>query len=240
MWFCLSQSNFSCRTQNRFVGHGSQLLETLLGRESPHNLSTLTVSQKNREHCGLPSWPRLMLDHENVGKLRCLYHNYCSFCHTEELLLNFTFAKISSRLLFADFLFEVTQEDDDLAASAAFLFRPDGLRPVARAPAVEPWLPAAACVSTTFAKTFFALSFNARLFNDCFPNFPLLRYTTSGNAASKTFCPTCFTKGPTFFFKSGMAVRPTRSAKAPITAPEPNCPARPWNVPTLLLAIWDT
>ena len=125
----------------------------------------------------------------------------------------------------------MTDEDDDLAVSAAFLFRPDGLPPVARPPVAAPSPPvappAAACVSTTFAKTFFALSFNARLFNDCFPFFPLIRLTTSGKAASKTLCPTCFTKGPTYFFKSGMAVRPTRSAKAPNPAPEPNCLAGP-------------
>ena len=117
---------------HRVVGHGSQLVETLLGREILHNLSTLTVFQKSREHCGLPGWPRLMLDHEIVGELRCCYQNYCSFCHTEELLLNFTFAKISSRLLFADFLFEMTEEDDDLAVSAAFLFRPAASCPPAR------------------------------------------------------------------------------------------------------------
>ena len=199
-------------------------METLFAREILHNSSTLTVSQKNREHCGLPGWPRLMLDHETVGELHCLYHNPCSFCHTEELLLNFKFAKISTRLLFADFLFEMTEEDDDFAVSAAFLFRPDGLPPVSRPPVVPP---VAACVSTTFAKTFFALSFNARLFNDCFPFFPLIRLTTSSKAASKTFCPNGFTKGPTYFFKSGMAVRPTRSAKAPNPAPEPNCLASP-------------
>ena len=166
-----------------------------------------------------------MLDHEIVGELCCLDHIYWSFCHTEELLLYFTFAKISSRLLFADFLFEKTEEDDDLALSAAFLFRPDGLPPVARPPAAAPSPPVAppavAWVSTTSAKTFFALSFNARLFNDCFLFLPLTRLTTSGKAASKTFCPTCSTKGPTYFFKSGTAVRPTRCAKAPNLAPEP-------------------
>ena len=108
-----------------------------------------------------------MLDHEIVGELRCLYHNYCSFCHTEELLLKFTFAKISSRLLFADFLLEMTEEDDDLAVSAAFILRPAASCPPARRSAV-----AAACASTTFAKTFSALSFNAHLFNDCFRFFP--------------------------------------------------------------------
>ena len=136
----------------------------------------------------------------------------------------------------------MNEEDDDLAVSAAFLFRSDGLPPVARPPAAAPSPPvappAAACVSTTFAKTFFAPSFNARLFIDCFRFFPLIRLTTSGKAASKTFCPTCFTKGPTYVFKSGTAVRPTRSAKAPNQAPKPNCLAGPWNVPTLLLAIW--
>ena len=140
------------------MGHGSQLVETLLCREILHVLSTLTVSQKHREHCGLPGWPRLMLDHEIVGELRCSYHNYCSVCHTEELFLNFTFAKLSSRFLLADFLFEMTDEDDDLAVSAAFLFRPDGLPPVVRPPAAAPSPPVAptdaACVSIILPKLF--------------------------------------------------------------------------------------
>ena len=135
------------------MGHGSQLAETLLGREILHNLSTLTVSQKNREHCGLPGWPRLMLDHEIVGELRCLYYNYCSFCLTEEVLLNFTFAKISSRLLFADFLFEMTEEDDDLAVTAAFLLRLAASCLPARRSAVAP--PAAGSFNQ-FRQNFFS------------------------------------------------------------------------------------
>ena len=77
-----------------------------------------------------------MLDKEIVGELRCLYLNYCSFLHTVELMLNFTFTQIYSRILFADFSFELTEEDDDLAVSSDCLFRPAASCPPARRSAI--------------------------------------------------------------------------------------------------------
>ena len=86
--------------------------------------------------------------------------------------------------------------------------------------------PAAALGSIVFAITRLATSLIA-LFVFFLPE---MRLATSGRAASSIFWPTCLTIGATYFFKSGMAVRPTRTAKAPRPAPEPNCLAGPWNV----------
>ena len=60
--------------------------------------------------------------------------------------------------------------------------------------------------------------------------FPWIRLTTSGRVASNTFCSTCFTNGPTYFFEEGIAVGPTSKENAPIPAPELNCLVRSWKV----------
>ena len=131
---------------------------------------------------------------------------------------------MSARLLLGVFLFEMIVFVGAFNNSACFRFLAAPPSPARPPPPAVP--PAAALGSIVFAITRLAPSLIA-LFVFFLPE---MRLATSGRAAFSTFLPTCLTIGATYFFKSGMAVRPTRTANAPRPAPEPNCLAGPWNV----------